>query len=54
MVFRSLVSFVAAILMAGPAAAETIAIIGTGMMGGALGPRLAGLGHFPLASSLPR
>jgi predicted dinucleotide-binding enzyme len=35
----------ATILTGGPAAAETIAIIGTGMMGGALGPRLAGLGH---------
>ena len=28
-----------------PAASETIAVIGTGMMGGAIGPRMAELGH---------
>lgn len=28
-----------------PAAAETIAVIGTGMMGGSVGPRMAELGH---------
>lgn len=33
------------IFVSSAAAAETIAVIGTGMMGGALGPRLAGLGH---------
>lgn len=30
---------------ASPAGAETIAVIGTGMMGGAIGPRMAELGH---------
>ena len=28
-----------------PAVAETIAVIGTGMMGGSIGPRMAELGH---------
>lgn len=28
-----------------PTQAETIAVIGTGMMGGSIGPRMAGLGH---------
>ena len=30
---------------ASPAGAETVAVIGTGMMGGSLGPRMAELGH---------
>jgi len=30
---------------ASPAGAETIAVIGTGMMGGSIGPRMAELGH---------
>ncbi len=33
------------LLSSSPVSAETIAVIGTGMMGGALGPRLAALGH---------
>jgi NADPH-dependent F420 reductase len=40
-----LLSLVAAFGNAAPAAAETIAVIGTGDVGGALGPRLASLGH---------
>ena len=36
---------IALMTAAGPAAAETIAVIGTGMMGGSIGPRMAELGH---------
>ncbi|MCY4157467.1 MAG: NADPH-dependent F420 reductase [Gammaproteobacteria bacterium] len=35
----------ALIAAASPAGAETIAVIGTGMMGGAIGPRMSELGH---------
>ena len=40
-----LLAMVAAITGAGQAAAETIAVIGTGNVGSALGPRFAQLGH---------
>lgn len=33
------------ITAASPAVAETVAVIGTGMMGGSIGPRMAELGH---------
>ena len=36
---------IALMTAAGPAGAETIAVIGTGMMGGSIGPRMAELGH---------
>ena len=36
---------IALLTAASPAAAETIAVIGTGMMGGSIGPRMAELGH---------
>ena len=36
---------VALVSAASPARPETIAVIGTGMMGGAIGPRMAELGH---------
>lgn len=38
----ALIAFFAAV---SPAGAENIAVIGTGMMGGAIGPRMAELGH---------
>ncbi len=36
---------IATVTAASPAGAETIAVIGTGMMGGSIGPRMAELGH---------
>ncbi len=38
-------ALIALMTAAGPGAAETIAVIGTGMMGGSIGPRMAELGH---------
>jgi predicted dinucleotide-binding enzyme len=41
----SVLAFGFSFLIAGAAAAETISVIGTGRMGGAVGPRLAEAGH---------